>query len=103
MALTYDAREVFVERARKSRRYRIAILGEVLECIADGEANTARDLLRDYVQAVGSKKVARLVCKEPQAVMRMLRPSSNPSLDNISKLLASLRKHEGVEPRVRVG
>ncbi|MCY3973663.1 MAG: transcriptional regulator [Candidatus Dadabacteria bacterium] len=91
--------ETVKETARKSAKFRIGLLNEAVICIAGGEAAVAKILLRDYIDStIGFKKAAKLMGKEPQAVMRMLRPSGKPSLDNISKLLASLHKHEGVDP-----
>lgn len=93
--------EIVKERAHKDPEFRVGLLTEAMECLANGEAGVAKTLLRDYVNAtIGFDKLAKMMRKEPQAVMRMLRPSGNPGLENISKLLASLHKHEGVEPRV---
>lgn len=98
MALTHDASEIFRDMMRNDSKYRVAVLNEVLECIANGEADIAKELLRDYVDAIGFDKLAKFM--DTQSIKRMLRPSVNPSLDSISKLLASLRKCEGAGLRV---
>lgn len=103
MALTVDHFETVGEMLRKDPEYRVAVLNEAATCLINGEPDVAKVLLRDYVKAtIGFKKVAKMIKREPQTVMRMFRSSGKPSLDNISKLLASLHKHEGVEPRVSV-
>ena len=102
MALTRDHFETTKKMLREDSEYRVAFLGEAINCFVSGEADVAKNLLRKYIKAtIGFDKLAKMMHKEPQAVMRMLRPSGNPSMDNLSKLLASLRKHEGVSAQVR--
>ena len=96
-----DFSETVMERAKRDAEFRVGLLTEAVEHLAKGEADIAKLFLRDYIMAtVGFDGLAKMTDKKPESLMRMLRPSGNPSLDNISKLLASLHKHEGIEPRV---
>ncbi len=62
------------------------------------EIDVAKKLLIDYVNAtVGFQKLGTLTKKDPKSLMRMLGPKGNPSLKNISSLLTSLKKNEGVK------
>ena len=45
-------------------------------------------------------RVGTLMDKKPQSLMRMLSDNGNPRLSNISELVSSLRKNEGIELRV---
>ena len=60
-----------------------------------------KPLLRDYVNAtLGFKQLGALMDKKPQSLMRMLSDNGNPRLSNISELVSSLRKNEGIELHV---
>ena len=104
MALTRDFKETVKQRAQSDPAFRIGLLTEAAECILNDEVDIAKTLLRDYVNAtLGFQKLGALTHKKPQSLMRMLSEKGNPSLGNISKLMASLRQHEGVELHVTVG
>ena len=101
MALTRDFKDTIMERAQNDPAFRVGLLTEAAECLLNDEVGVAKILLRDYVNAtVGFQELGRLVDKKPQSLMRMLSEKGNPSLGNISKLIASLHRHEGVELRV---
>ncbi len=104
MALTRDFKDTIKERAQNDPDFRVGLLTEAAECILNNEADVAKTLLRDYVNAtIGFQELGTLTDKKPQSLMRMLSASGNPSLGNISKLMASLRQHEGVQLHVSAG
>lgn len=98
MVLTRDFRETVMERARRDPEFRVGLLTEAVECVLNDEIDVAKELLRDYVNAtIGFQELGILTKKDPKSLMRMLGPKGNPSLKNISSLLASLKKSEGVK------
>ncbi len=101
MALTRNFKDTIMERAQNDPVFRVGLLTAAAECLLNDKVGVAKILLRDYVNAtVGFQELGRLVDKKPQSLMRMLSEKGNPSLGNISKLMASLHRHEGVELRV---
>jgi len=101
MALTRDFKETILERAQSDPTFRVGLLTEAAECLLNNETNVAKSLLRDYVNAtLGFQKLGAMVDKKPASLMRMLSGKGNPSLDNISQVLAAVREHEGVELHV---
>lgn len=101
MTLTREFRETVMARARADSEFRVGLLTEAAECLLNDEVDVAKALMRDYVNAtLGFKALGALTDKRPQSLMRMLSSAGNPSIDNISKVLASLRRHEGVELHV---
>lgn len=101
MALTRDFKETVMDRAQSNPEFRVGLLTEAAECLLNDEVDVAKALLRDYVNAtIGFKELGALTDKKPQSLMRMLSASGNPSIENMSKVLASLRQHEGVELHV---
>lgn len=101
MALTRDFKLTIRERAQADPEFRVGLLTEAAECLLNDEVNVAKSLLRDYVNAtLGFKQLGTLTDKKPQSLMRMLSASGNPSINNISKVMASLRQHEGIQLHV---
>lgn len=104
MALTRDFRETVMDRARNDPEFRVGLLTEAAESILNDEVDTAKTLLRGYVNAtLGFKELGNLTNIRPQSLMRMLSAGGNPRLGNISKVMASLYRYEGVELHVRAG
>lgn len=101
MALTRDFKETIKERAAKDPDFRIGLLTEAAECFLSNEIGVAKTLLRDYVNAtIGFIELGNITDKKPQSLMRMLSDTGNPSIENMSKVMATLHKHEGVELHV---
>ena len=70
--------------------------------VVRNEINVTKALLCDYVNAtLGFKQLGALMDKKPQSLMRMLSDKGNPRLANISELVSSLRKNEGIDLHVR--
>ncbi len=101
MALTRDFKVTIQERAQTDPEFRVGLLTQAAECLLNNEVNVAKVLMRDYVNAtLGFKQLGELMDKKPQSLMRMLSDNGNPSLDNISSLVALLRKNEGIDLHV---
>lgn len=103
MALTRDFKENIKARCDRDPAFRRELIAGALECLGNNEADVARTLLRDYVNAtLGFEELARITEKSRESLMRMLSPRGNPNMSNLSMLLASIKQHEGVEIKVRV-
>ena len=101
MALTRDFKLTIQERVLTDPEFRVGLLTQAAECLLDNEINVAKALLRDYVNAtLGFKQLGTLMGKKPQSLMRMLSDKGNPRLANISELVSSLRKNEGIDLHV---
>jgi len=101
MPLTRDFKETVVEMAKNDPEFRVGLLTEAVECLINNEVDVAKSLLRDYVNAtIGFKQLGEIVDKKPTSLMRMLSAKGNPSIDNMSKVLAAVREHEGIELHV---
>lgn len=97
MGLTRPFIESVKERAESDPNFRASMLAEASECFLHGEVDTAKTMLRDYVNAtIGFQALAEQVEKTPKSLMRMLSKTGNPRAENLAALFASLRSHEGV-------
>lgn len=104
VVLTRDFKETVLQRAVSDPEFRVGLLTEAAECLLNNEVAIAKSLLRDYVNAtIGFEELANRTEKKPQSLMRMLSRSGNPSLQNISQLIATLHEYEGVELHVVAG
>ena len=104
MALTRNFVETIKARAEKDPEFRIGLLTEAAECFLNGDMDTGKTLIRDYVNAtIGFKKLGKLVDKKPESLMRMLSAKGNPRAENLAQLLCSLQEHEGIELHVAAG
>jgi DNA-binding phage protein len=101
MPLTHSFRDTVKERARKDPEFRVGLLTEAIECMLSDETDVAKKLLRNHIKAIiGFQELGTLTKKDPKNLMRMLGPKGNPSLKDISSLLAFLKENEGVKLHV---
>jgi hypothetical protein len=97
MPLTHDFKETIRARAQRDSAFRLALLRESVECILNGDLETGKLVLRDYVNAtVGFQNLERHTRIPIKSLMRMLGPKGSPSVANFTNILAALQKNEGV-------
>ena len=98
MALTRAFQETVVDRVRRDPAFAKALLDEAATLFLNGEAGTARLVLRDLVNAtVGFEALAAATKKPAKSLHRMLSKSGNPTMDNLAAILKVLRKKLRVE------
>src|ERR1700687_2834710 len=97
MPLTHDFKETIPARAQWDPDFRRALLREAVECIINGDLETGKALLRDYVNAtVGFQDLERRTRIPAKSLMRMPGPKGSPSAANLSSILTALQKKEGI-------
>ena len=98
MALTRDFRETIVERVGRDPEFAKALLDEAATLFLNGEADSARLVLRDLVNAtVGFEALAAETARPAKSLHRMLSRNGNPTMDNLAAILGVVRKNLGVE------
>ncbi|MGY6532930.1 helix-turn-helix domain-containing transcriptional regulator [Glycocaulis sp.] len=104
MPLTRDFKTLVKERAERDQAFRAALYAEALEALIEGDADTARAMLRDYVNAtLGFERLEALTGTPRKSLMRMLGPSGNPGLDKLAPILRVLNAETGVNIAIRTG
>jgi DNA-binding phage protein len=102
MALTRDSRRTLIERVQRDPEFARALFDEAATLFLNGEAQTARLLLRDLVNAtVGFEGLARETGKPAKSLHRMLSGNGNPGMDNLAAIFCAVRKKLGVEIEAR--
>jgi DNA-binding phage protein len=103
MPLTHDFKQTVVARVQQDPEFRQALFLEAVNCILQGDVETGKAVLRDYVNATmgfgGLEKKTKIPSK---SLMRMLGPSGSPTLANLAKMLTALQKADGVRLEVTV-
>ncbi|MDY6981049.1 MAG: transcriptional regulator [Pseudomonadota bacterium] len=97
MALTREFCETVRERAQVDPEFRVALLTEAAEAVVTGDADTARALLRDYINAtLGFEALAKETGISAKSLHRMFGPKGNPTLSNLTTVLRVLEANEGL-------
>lgn len=98
MGSTRDFRETVAARAKRDPAFARALLDEAATLFLNGEADTARLVLRDLVDlTVGFEALAAATAKPAKSLQRMLSKNGNPTMDNLAAILGVVRKWLGVE------
>src|ERR1700730_1258800 len=97
MPLTHDFKETIRARAQSDPDFRQALLREAVECTIDGDLETGKAVLRDYVNAtLGFQDLEKRTQIPAKSLMRMLSPKGSSSAANLTSILTALQKTEGV-------
>ncbi len=93
MALTRDFKDTVKRRAKSDPDFSKALLHEAIDLLLDGDSATAKLILRDLINAtVGFERLAEEIHKPSKSLHRMLSVSGNPTMDNLSAILATIKK-----------
>lgn len=91
MALTQDFKKTVVARVERDPAFAKELLNEATTLIISGEAETARVILRDLVNAtLGFEQLAKLTDVPSKNLHRMLSPKGNPSMDNLAAIFGAV-------------
>ncbi len=102
MALTRDFKETIRARAERDPKFRKELLREGVEAMVSGDVETAKTILRDYINAtVGFTELAEATNIPSKSLMRMLGPSGNPRAGNLLAVVQLLQQREGVRFKVK--
>src|SRR5271166_3406856 len=102
MPLTRDFKETIRARVERDPKYRRALLREGIEAMLAGDVDTAKTILRDYINAtVGFTNLAEATRIPSKSLMRMLGPAGNPRADNLFEIVSYLQRREGVRFEIR--
>src|SRR5262249_43120859 len=97
MPLTHDFRETIRARAQHEPAFRRALLREAVEAILQGDLDTGKAVLRDYVNAtLGFQHLEKRTHIPAKSLMRMLGTNGSPSAANLTTILTALQDVEGV-------
>ena len=101
MVMTRDYKKTIQERVQCDPEFSVALLNEAVSLFFNGEAEVARLVLRDLVNAtVGFEELAAEVAKPSKSLHRMLSAKGNPTMDNLTTIFKVLRRKLNVDIQV---
>ena len=104
MPLSKEFKELVVARAEKDPQFRRGLITQALSMILQGETTAGRLMIRDYINATGSMNdIATKLGKQKPAIVRMLGPSGNPTLESFIPVVKACADREQIELSVCEG
>ena len=102
MPLSRSFRETVLARAQNDPEFRTELISEATSAFLDGDIDTGKSLLRDYLNATNAiPRIARSLKKDDKSLRRMLGPKGNPTLKNFIELLHACQHEEQIRFEVR--
>ncbi len=101
MALTKSFKETIQKRVQEDSEFRACLLTEAINCFLEGDTETGKIILRDYINAtIGFEELASLTHKSSKSLMRMLSANGNPYASNLFEIIYHLQIKEGLKLKV---
>jgi DNA-binding phage protein len=102
MALTRSFSDFVKSRVEQDPAFRHALFQEAVQTLIAGEMDTAKAVLRDYINAtVGFEKLASATGTPAKSLMRMFGPKGNPQARHLLAVIGALQTETGVQLEVR--
>jgi DNA-binding phage protein len=102
MPLARSFKEIVKARVQRDAALRRELLREGVETMLNGDVETGKAVLRDYINAtVGFGELAEATQRSPKSLMRMLSPKGNPEAQNLFAIVSYLLDHEGIQFKLR--
>ena len=102
MALTREFKDTIRARVNKDARFRCELFKEAVQSLIDGDVQTGKAVLRDYINAtIGFEELSELVEKSPKSLMRMFSPGGNPRMENLFLIINLLQEHTDIQLKVK--
>src|SRR4051794_38228024 len=103
MAKSKSFKELVQARVKTDKKYAEALLREGVDAMLDGDVDTGKTILRDYIKAtVGFEKLGKATGAPPKSLIRMFGPRGNPQARNLFTVIGYLQKRAGVRLHVAV-
>ncbi|MGH7024023.1 MAG: DNA-binding protein [Caulobacteraceae bacterium] len=97
MVLTRAFKLTVVERMEREPAFRRALLAEAINVLMEGDIETGKSVLRDYINAtVGFEALSAATGTPAKSLMRMFGPRGNPTARNLFAVIAHLQRDLGV-------
>jgi DNA-binding phage protein len=101
MPLTKNFKDTVMARAKADKEFRAELIIEATNALLEGDIDTGKSLMRDYLNATGAfAVVADQLHKDEKSIRRMLGPSGNPTLKNFIGILNACSGTEHLDLRI---
>lgn len=97
MPLTRSFKETIQARVNRDPIFRAALLEEAVDAFLEGDVDTGKTIMRDYINAtVGFETLSEATGTPTKSLMRMFGPHGNPSARNLFAVIGQLQQNAGV-------
>ncbi len=101
MALTRSFKELVQKRVADDPAFGIALLREGIDALLEGDVETGKTILRDYIKAtIGFEKLGKATGTPPKSLIRMFGPGGNPQVRNLFAVIGFLQRKAKVHLHV---
>ena len=98
MPLTREFKETVMLRAKQDPDFRQELIVEATNAFLEGDLDTGKRLLRDYLNATEAlPSIAKELKQNEKSIRRMVGPRGNPTLKNFASLLNACKRRESME------
>lgn len=102
MTLTRSFKDTVRARAARDPAFKQALLSEGVAALLEGDVDTGKAVLRDYINAtVGFDTLSTVTGTPAKSLMRMFGPRGNPNASNLFAVISCLQRASGVTLEVR--
>ena len=103
MALTRSFKDTVQARVVRDSEFRQALFQEAVQTMIEGDMDTARSVLRDYINAtIGFDSLSQATGTPSKSLMRMFGPKGNPQARHLLGVIWALQEKTGVHLEVHV-
>lgn len=97
MALTRKFKDTIQARVRTDRAFRNALLREGVEHMLNGDVESGKAVLRDYIKATGGfEQLGTETGASAKSLIRMFGPRGNPQARNLFAVISHLQRQAGL-------
>ena len=97
MALTRSFKDFIKSRVESDPEFRQALFQEAVQTLIEGDIDTAKSVLRDYINAtMGFQALSEATGTPPKSLMRMFGPKGNPQARHLLNVIAALQAESGI-------
>jgi DNA-binding phage protein len=101
MATTRSFKELVQAHIASDPAFAEALLSEAIETMLEGDVETGKAVLRDYIKAtIGFEKLGRATGTQPKSLIRMFGARGNPQAKNLFNVIGYLQKRSGLQLQV---
>lgn len=101
MGLTRKFKETVQTRVLQDPEFRKELIIEATNAFLEGDIDTGKALLRDYLNATEAlPSIALELALDEKSIRRMIGPRGNPTLKNFINILGACKKREDLDLRV---
>lgn len=101
MTLTRDFKETVKARVEQDPAFKAALFVEAIELLLNGDVDTGKAILRDYINAtIGFEALAQGVNTPSKSLMRMFSEKGNPGARHIFPVISHLQKQTDISIRI---